>query len=41
MAELEAIYHKLLTLDEEMKTSQITPLLGIQLLVAEVSAKQL
>lgn len=39
MAELEDIYHKLLTLDEEMKTSQITPLLGIQLLVAEVSAK--
>jgi DNA polymerase-3 subunit delta len=39
MHDLEAIYHHLLTLDEEIKTSRTSALLGIQLLVAEISAK--
>jgi DNA polymerase III subunit delta len=38
MKEIEAIYHKLIILDEDMKTSRITPVLGINLLVAEICA---
>ena len=36
MNEIEDIYHKLLILDEDIKTSRITPVLGINLLVAEI-----
>ncbi len=36
--EIEEIYHKLIILDEDMKTSRITPVLGINLLVAEICA---
>lgn len=36
LKEIEDIYHQLITLDEDMKTSRITPVLGINLLVAEI-----
>ncbi len=38
LKEIEEIYHKLIVLDEDMKTSRISPVLGINLLVAEICA---
>lgn len=38
LSRLEAIYHRLLELDEAMKTSQITPELAMDTFVAEMSA---
>ncbi len=39
MAQLDAIYHRLLETDQSIKTGQADPLLAVDMLIAEIAAR--